>query len=72
MKGKRHEEGVHDGVGFPETAANNLVAAQEIASILPPDVYDTVRGVLHLQTGEGEPIFSKQFFCFLHAVVFIH
>ena len=25
----------------------------------PPDVYDTVRGVLHLQTSEGEPIFSK-------------
>ena len=59
MKGQRHDEGVHKGVGFPETAANNLAAVQEIPSILPPDVYDTVRGVLHLQTGEGEPIFSK-------------
>ena len=50
---------MHEGVGFPETAANNIAAAQEIPSILPPDVYDTVRGVLHIQTSEGEPIFSK-------------
>ena len=59
MKGQRHDEGVHEGVGFPEAAANILAAAQEITSILPPDVYDTVRGVLNIQTSEGEPIFSK-------------
>ena len=59
MKGQRHDEGVHGGVGFPEAAANNLAAAQGIPSILPPDVYDTVRRVLHIQTSEGEPIFSK-------------
>ena len=59
MKGQSHDEGVHEGVGFPETVANDLAAAQEEFSILPPDVYDTVRGVLHLQTDEGEPIYSK-------------
>ena len=58
MKGQRYDEGVHEGVGFPEAAANNLAAAQEIPSILPPDVYDTVRGVLHLQTNKGEYIFQ--------------
>ena len=59
MTGQSHDEGVHEGVGFPEAAANNLAAAQEVPSILPPDVYDTLRGVLHLQTDEGEPIYSK-------------
>ena len=59
MTGQRHDEGVHEGVGFPEAAANNLAAAQEVPSILPTDVYDTVQGVLHLQTDEGEPIYSK-------------
>ena len=59
MTGQSHDEGGHKGVGFPEAAANNLAAAQEVPSILPPDVYDTLRGVLHLQTDEGEPIYSK-------------
>ena len=59
MTGQSHDEGVHEKGGFPKTAANNLAAAQEESSILPPDVYDTVRGVLHLQTDEGEPIYSK-------------
>ena len=59
MKGQRHDEGVHEGVVLPEAVANNLAAAQEVPSILPPDVYDTVRGGLHLQTDDGEPIYSK-------------
>ena len=48
MTGQSHDEGVHEGVGFPKTAANDLAAAQEDSSILPPDVYDTVRGVLNI------------------------
>ena len=59
ITGQSHDEGVHERVGFPKTAANSLAAAQENSSILPPDVYDTVRGVLHLETDEGEPIFSE-------------
>ena len=59
MTGQSHDEGVREGVGFPETAANSLAAAQEESSILPPDVYDTVRGVLNLETDKGEPIFSE-------------
>ena len=59
MTGQSHDEGVHEGVEFPEVAANNLAATQEVSSILPHDVYDTVWWVLHLQTDEGEPIYSK-------------
>ena len=59
MTGQSHHEGVREGVGFPETAANSLAAAQEESSILPPDLYDTVRGVLNLETDEGEPVFSE-------------
>lgn len=50
---------MHEGVGSPDTAANNLAAAQEESSILTPDVYDTLQGVLNIETDEGEPIFSK-------------
>ena len=50
---------MREGVGFPGTAANSLAEAQEESSILPPDVYDTVRGVLNLETDEGEPVFSE-------------
>ena len=50
---------MREGVGFPKTAAYNLAAAQKESSILPPDVYDTVREVLNLETDEGEPVFSE-------------
>ena len=36
MTGQNHDEGVHEEVGFPEAAADNLAAAQEVSSILPP------------------------------------
>ena len=58
MKGQSHDEGVQKGVGFPETASNKLKEAQENSSILPSDVYDTVRGVLNIETGGSQPIFS--------------